>query len=113
MLDEGNCQVFARLLVQVIGDSDANANLGHFFDLWVRNAGITLNFAILGVIGGATLMAVGLVTSTADGGATAAAGFSVAASTVCSSIAGMASMKHRKEKRIKKAQKAIMDQQMG
>lgn len=113
MLDEGNCQVFARFLVEVIGDQEAKDNLGQFFDIWVRNARITRDFAILGLIGGATLMAVGLATSTVDGGTTAAAGFSVAASTVCSLIAGKASKKHKKEKRIQKAQKAIMDQEMG
>jgi hypothetical protein len=36
--DADNCQVFIRLLVELVGDKEAQVNMPHFFDEWVKNA---------------------------------------------------------------------------
>jgi F0F1-type ATP synthase membrane subunit c/vacuolar-type H+-ATPase subunit K len=52
-------------------------------------------------------MAVGAVTAIGDAGTTAAAGFGMAGSSVCSAIAATSSNKRGNEKHITKAQKEI------
>lgn len=108
--DENNCQAFVRLFIELIADSDTKANLPHFLDKWVKNAGITRDVSILGFATGATLMAVGTVTAVMDGGTTAAAGFGLASSVVFQSSAALFAMRDKKEKHIKKAQKEIKEE---
>ncbi|KAF2469612.1 uncharacterized protein BDR25DRAFT_304344 [Lindgomyces ingoldianus] len=108
--DENNCQAFVRLLVELIGDPDAKAKLPHFFDKWVKNAGITRDISILGIATGATLIGVGLVTAPVDFGSTAAAGFGLAGSMVFSSSAALFNIRDGKAKHIQKAQKEIREE---
>ncbi len=106
-VDFKNCQVFVRLLVDLIGDSAAKGKLPQFLDKWVRNLSLARHFTVLGIVGGATLMAVGLVTVPVDMGSTAAAGFALAGGTVCSSTIGLVNARAGKEKHIKKSQDEI------
>jgi outer membrane lipoprotein SlyB len=94
----------------LIGDSNAKANLPHLFGKWVRAASISRDATILGIVGGLTVMAIGAATAVGDGGATAAAGFGMAGSAVCSAIATTSSNKQGEEKHIKKAQKEIREE---
>ncbi len=102
-----NCQVFIRLLVDLIGDAAANKELPQFLDKWVRNLSIARHATVLGIVGGATLMAVGLVTGPADMGSTAAAGFAMAGGTVCSATMGIVNRRAGIEKHIKKSTEEI------
>lgn len=69
--------------------------------------GVTRDVTLLGIIGAASLMGVGLVTAGVDMGSTAAAGFALAGQIACSSSAAVFYMRDRKAKHIKKSQKAI------
>ncbi|KAI9886618.1 MAG: hypothetical protein M1823_001597 [Watsoniomyces obsoletus] len=110
VLDEKNCQTFAAVLVDSIGDPNTKAHLPQTFDKLVKTAGITRDISILGLATGAALMGVGLVTAVGDGGTTAAAGFAVASSTVFNASAALFSMRDGKAKHIIKAQKEIKEQ---
>ncbi len=109
IVDESNCQAFARYLVELIGCPATKAEFPQFFDKWVKSFGTTRDVAFLGILGGAALIGVGAVTAGVDAGSTAAAGFAVAGSATASSVAAMFAMRNSKEKHIKKAQEEIRE----
>lgn len=111
MYDENNCQVFIRLLVDLIGNKDTRASFPSFFDIWVKKAGITRDSAALAATAGMVTMAAGLSLSVApvDGGATAAAGFAVAATTALQATTALFTDRHSKEKFIQKAQEELRE----
>ncbi|KAF1922231.1 uncharacterized protein M421DRAFT_96869 [Didymella exigua CBS 183.55] len=59
--DEYNCQVFIRLLVEIIGDYNARANFPAFLDKWVKGAQNTRDGGSFAFAAGATLIAAGPV----------------------------------------------------
>lgn len=105
--DEYNCQVFVRLLVELIGDQTAKAEFPAFLDKWVKGAGNTRDGGFFAFAAGASLLAAGLTTAVADGGATAAAGFALAAQTTLRSTAWLLTERDNRAKKIKEGQKEI------
>ena len=108
--DEYNCQVFIRLLVEIIGDQAARTNLPAFLDKMVKNAQNARDGGSFALAAGATMIAAGLTTWVVDGGATAAAGFAIAAQTTLRASAWLLTERDGRAKKIKEGQKKAKKQ---
>ena len=107
--DENNCQVFIRLLVELIGDAETKVKFPASFDKWVKGAGISRDATALIFTAGAATVAAGatLVAAPVDPTGTAAAGFALSATTVLRSSTQLMTDRYTKEKFIKKAQQEL------
>ncbi|KAH8837529.1 hypothetical protein MCOR27_009892 [Pyricularia oryzae] len=111
VFDENNCQVFVRLLVDLIGDGDAQKRLPKFFDKWVRRGGILRDVAVVTFVGAAAITAVGLtVVSAGTAAPVAAAGFGLAANTALRGATGSANLRYGKDKFMAKAQQELREE---
>lgn len=108
--DEYNCQVFIRLLIELIGDQNAKVEFPQFLDQWVRGAGNTRDGGFFAFTAGAILIAAGATFMGADGGATAAAGFAIAAGTTLRSATWLLTERDNRSKKIKEGQKDIREE---
>ena len=108
--DEYNCQVFIRLLVELIGSQTTKAQFPYCLDQMVKGAGNTRDGGFFAFAAGATLIAAGATFMGADGGATAAAGFALAANTTLRSTAWLLTERDNRAKKIKEGQKDIRKQ---
>ncbi|OTB05369.1 hypothetical protein M426DRAFT_10694 [Hypoxylon sp. CI-4A] len=104
--DENNCQVFVRLLVDLIGDKQTQANFPASFDILSKRMGISRDSTVLlATAGMATVAAaVSLVAAPVDLTGTAAAGFAVSASMALRSTTALLNDRAGKEKFIKTTQ---------
>jgi hypothetical protein len=107
--DEHNCQVFIRLLIELIADSDTKKNFPQFFDKWVKVAGISRDVSAWTIAAGGSAMAASLAFAPVDVTGTAAAGFAMSASLVLRSSTALLNDRHRKEKMIEKGQNEIRE----
>lgn len=106
--DEHNCQVFARLLVELIGDPATKAKFPQFFDIWLKNAGITRDLSLMTIaVGGSALAATIAVAAVDPTLATATAGVALSTSMVIRSGTALLTTRHFKVKDIEKGQKEI------
>lgn len=105
--------MFIRLLVEIIGDHNAKANFPAFLDKWVKGAQNTRDGGSFAFAAGATLVAAGLTTWVVDGGATAAAGFAIAAQTTLRASAWLLTERDNRAKKIKEGQKKVKEQMRG
>jgi len=107
--DEHNCQVFARLLVELIGDPDTKARFPQFFDIWLKRAGITRDVSFVTAAVGGSLLAAASVGSVAldPSGTTAFAGVALSTSMVVRSGTALMSARYLKEKDIERGQNEI------
>ncbi|KPM40829.1 hypothetical protein AK830_g5692 [Neonectria ditissima] len=109
--DENNCQVFIRLLVDLIGNNETRARFPASFDIWVKRAGMTRDSTALAATAGMITVAAGvsLLAAPVDGGATAAAGFGLAATTALRSTTALFTDRHSKGEFIRKAQEELRE----
>ncbi|KAF3050170.1 hypothetical protein E8E11_002966 [Didymella keratinophila] len=105
--DEYNCQVFVRLLLELIGDQNTKAAFPAFLDKWIKAAGNSRDGGFFTFAAGASMMAAGLAFMGTDGGATSAAGFALAAQTTLRSTAWLLTERDNRGKKIKEGQKEI------
>ncbi|KAK7433060.1 hypothetical protein QQZ08_000533 [Neonectria magnoliae] len=110
--DENNCQVFIRLLVDLIGNNDTKANFPAFFDKLVKGVGVTRDSFVLAAAAGMITVAAGasLVAAPVDGGATAAAGFALASSMTLRSTSTLLNDRHSKGEFVRKAQEELKEE---
>ncbi|KAK7416200.1 hypothetical protein QQX98_005397 [Neonectria punicea] len=110
--DENNCQVFVRLLVDLIGNNDTKASFPSFFDKLVKGAGVTRDSFVLAAAAGMITVAAGasLVAAPVDGGATAAAGFALASSMTLRSTTTLLNDRHSKGEFVRKAQEELKEE---
>ncbi|KAG5664903.1 hypothetical protein KAF25_008637 [Fusarium avenaceum] len=104
--DENNCQVFIRLLVDLVGDADVKAKFPTFFSEEVKKAGIARDSTFLIATAGMATVAAGtsLMFAPVDPSGASAAGFFIAASTALRSTTSLWTARINKEEFIKKAQ---------
>ncbi|KAM0446232.1 hypothetical protein ACHAQK_001149 [Fusarium lateritium] len=104
--DENNCQVFIRLLVELVGDADVKARFPTFFSEEVKKAGIARDSTFLIATAGMATVAAGtsLMFAPVDPSGASAAGFFIAASTALRSTTALWTARINKEEFIKKAQ---------
>ncbi|KAH6645122.1 hypothetical protein BKA67DRAFT_670665 [Truncatella angustata] len=107
--DENNCQVFTRLLVDMLGNEQTKVDFPTQFDKVVKAVGNTRDGAALAVTAGMITVAAGasLVMVPVDGGATAAVGFALAAQTALRSTTALLAVRHSKEKAMWKSQEEL------
>ncbi|KAH8885992.1 hypothetical protein GQ53DRAFT_809864 [Thozetella sp. PMI_491] len=105
--DEQNCQVFIRLLVELIGDPATRANFPQFFDSWSKAAGISRDVSFLSIAMGASALAATLVAASVDVTGTAAAGAALSTSMVIRSSTALLTSRYVKKKLIEKGQEEI------
>ena len=105
--DKYNCQVFIRLLVELIGDQNTKDNFPHFLDQWLKAAGNTRDGSFFAFAAGATMIAATVAVLGTDGGAFAAAGFAIAANTTLRSSAWLLTERAGRSKKIKEGQEEI------
>lgn len=112
MYDENNCQVFVRLLVDLIGDKQTQAQFPASFDIWSKRMGITRDSTVLIATAGIATVAAAasLVATPVDVTGTAAAGFAVSASMVLRSTTALFNDRASKEMFIKKAQAELREE---
>jgi hypothetical protein len=91
----------------LIGDQNAKAEFPAFLDKWFKGVGNTRDGGLFAFAAGASMFAAGLATLPADGGATAAAGFAIAAQTTLRSTAWLLGERDNRGKKIKEGQKEI------
>lgn len=103
--DENNCQVFIRLLVDLIGSKQTQAEFPGTFDKYVKRAGGTRDFVFLFGATAATLAA-----ATVDPSGVAAAGFFMGAAQVVRSSTALWTDRYAKEKFIRKAQEELREE---
>lgn len=110
--DENNCQVFIRLLVELVGDADTKVKFPASFDKWVKGAGISRDATVLVFTAGAATVAAGasLIAAPVDPSGAAAAGFAVSASTVLRTSTQLMTDRYTKEKFIQKAREGLRAQ---
>ncbi|KAI4862304.1 hypothetical protein F4820DRAFT_430997 [Hypoxylon rubiginosum] len=110
--DENNCQVFVRLLVDLIGDKQTQAQFPASFDIWSKRMGITRDSTVLIATAGIATVAAAasLVATPVDVTGTAAAGFAVSASMVLRSTTALFNDRASKEMFIKKAQAELREE---
>ncbi|KAI2620765.1 hypothetical protein GGS26DRAFT_307644 [Hypomontagnella submonticulosa] len=104
--DENNCQVFVRLLVDLIGDKQTQIQFPASFDIWSKRMGIARDSTTLIVTAGMATVAAAatLVATPVDPSGTAAAGFAASASMALRSTTALWNDRANKEKFIKKEQ---------
>ena len=108
MYDEHNCQVFVRLLVELIGDPATKADFPQFFDVWRKRAGIARDVSFLTFAVGASALAASAVATTVDPTmTTAAAGVALSATMIVNSGTALITQRYLKEKDIEKGQVEI------
>lgn len=106
--DDRNCQVFIRLLVELIGSPGARAEFPAFLDKWVKGAGNTRDGSFFAVAAGATTFAaLGVGSLVLDPTGVTAAGFMLAAQTTLRSSTWLLTERHLKGEAIKDGQKEI------
>ena len=107
--DEHNCQVFARLLVELIGDPETKVRFPQFFDVWLKRSGIIRDVSFMTAAVGGSLLAAASVGSVAidPSGTTALAGVALSTSMVVRSSTALMSARYLKEKDIEKGQSEI------
>ncbi|KAI2617142.1 hypothetical protein GGR54DRAFT_215253 [Hypoxylon sp. NC1633] len=107
--DENNCQVFVRLLVELIGDPKTQAEFPASFDLWSKRAGLVRDSTtLIATAGMATVAAAAsLAVTPGDFTGTAAAGFAISANVALRSSAALWGDRISKEKFIKKTQEEL------
>ncbi|KAG9257512.1 uncharacterized protein F5Z01DRAFT_646122 [Emericellopsis atlantica] len=107
--DENNCQVFLRLLVDLIGDHATRAAFPAFLDQFVKWAGIGRDAAFYTFAAGASVFAaaVSLTVAPVDTSGTAAVAFAASTQMVLQNSTALLKLRHGKEKFIKKAQEDI------
>ncbi|KAI1760088.1 hypothetical protein GGR53DRAFT_511050 [Hypoxylon sp. FL1150] len=110
--DENNCQVFVRLLVDLIGDKQTQIQFPASFDLWSKRMGIARDSTVLiATAGMATVAAAAsLVVTPMDVTGVAAAGFAASANLVLRSSTALWNDRASKEKFIKKAQTELREE---
>ncbi|KAI1213538.1 uncharacterized protein F4807DRAFT_269963 [Annulohypoxylon truncatum] len=110
--DENNCQVFIRLLVDLIGNKQTQAEFPGFFDQYVKRAGTTRDSVfLLGTAAAATVAAtVTFMAAPVDPTGTAAAGFALSAGMVLRSSTALWSDRIIKDKYIKEAQEELREE---
>ncbi|KAI1370822.1 hypothetical protein F4677DRAFT_451003 [Hypoxylon crocopeplum] len=110
--DENNCQVFVRLLVDLIGNKQTQAEFPAAFDVWVKNAGTTRDSTVLVATAAMATVAAtaSLLATPVDPTGTAAAGFAVSAGLALRSSAALWTDRLSKEKFIKKAQEELREE---
>ncbi|KAM0351842.1 hypothetical protein ACHAPU_002355 [Fusarium lateritium] len=104
--DENNCQVFIRLLVELVGNAEVKAKFPTFFSEEVKKAGIARDSTALIATAGMATVAAGtsLMFAPVDPSGASAAGFFIAASTALRSTTALWSARINKEEFIKSAQ---------
>lgn len=113
--DEHNCQVFLRLLVELIADSETKASFPIFLDKVAKALGNTRDGSFFAFAAGASLFAAGLCTlavTPVDPTGTAAAataGFAIAAQTTLRSSTWLLTDRNLRGKKIKEGQKEIRE----
>jgi hypothetical protein len=110
--DENNCQVFLRLLVDLIGDHSTRADFPAYFDKFVKWAGVGRDVAFYTFAAGASVFAAGvsLTVAPVDTSGTAALAFAASTTSVLHNSTALLNLRHSKEKFIKKAQEAIREE---
>lgn len=93
--------------MELIGDQTAKDAFPAFLDKWFRGVGNTRDGGMFAFAAGASTFAAGLATLPMDGGATAAAGFALAAQTTLRSTAWLLGDRDQRGKKIKEGQKEI------
>jgi hypothetical protein len=107
--DEQNCQVFIRLLVELIGDPATKADFPHFFDKWMKTAGVSFNVSALSLAVSVSAAAAMLAAVPVDPTGTAAAGVALSTSMVVRSSVALLTDRYQKEKRIKQGQEELRE----
>jgi hexokinase len=108
VFDEHNCQVFVRLVVELIRDPKTKADLPQFFDIWFQRGGITRDVSFMTIGLGGTALAVCVVSIAMDPTlTTAATGVAVSTSMVVGTSTALLTNRYLKEKHIEKGQKEI------
>ncbi|KAH7311206.1 hypothetical protein B0I35DRAFT_514056 [Stachybotrys elegans] len=112
VVDENNCQVFVRLLIELIGDPTTKVNFPSYFDKWVKTAGISRDAAVLLFAAGASTIAAtaSLAATPVDPTGTAAAGFAISTMNVLRTTSSLILDRRSKEKFIEKSQKELRAQ---
>jgi hypothetical protein len=107
--DGQNCQVFIRLLVDLIGDLETQTTFPQFFDTWVKTAGISRDVSFLSIAVGGTAPAATLVASSVDVTGTALAGVALSSQMVVRSSTSLLTDRYVKKKLIEKGQKELRE----
>ncbi|KAG8159509.1 hypothetical protein KVR01_010146 [Diaporthe batatas] len=106
--DDRNCQVFIRLLVELIGSPGARAEFPAFLDRWVKGAGNTRDGSFFAVAAAAsTFAALGVGSLALDPTGITAAGFMLAVQTTLRSSTWLLTERHLKGEAIKDGQQEI------
>lgn len=106
--DVHNCQVFARLLVELIGDPATKADFPQFFDTWLKITGITRDVSLMTVAAGGATLAGAVVSVAVDPTmVTAAAGLGLGSSMIFSAGTALITHRYLREKDVEKGQKEI------
>jgi hypothetical protein len=102
---EQNCQLFVRLLLELVGDAQAiTFTLPQSFHIWVKTAGISRNFSAMALMAGFSAMATSAAATPVDPTGTAFAALAVSSSVVVSTSLNALAHRRRKERAIVKGQ---------
>lgn len=105
--DKHNCQVFIRLLVELIGSQAVKVNFPHFLDQWLKGIGNTRDTGFLTFAAGASMIAASVAMMGVDGGSIAAAGFAIAVGTTLNGATFLLKTRRNQEEKIKLGQRQI------
>lgn len=109
--DDRNCQVFIRLLVELIGSPHAKVEFPAFLDRWVKAAGNTRDGSIFaGAAGMVVIAAISVGSLAVDPTGITAAGLAMAAQLTLRSSAWLLTDRDLKGKAIDKGQKQIREE---
>jgi hypothetical protein len=102
--DENNCQVFIRMLVELIGDQETQVRFPQSFDIWVKRAGISRDVSALTMVAGGVVMATTAATATMDPTPASMAGLAISTNLVAGSVTALSYYRYRRDKFVKDAQ---------